>query len=248
MAAHGTMGDMTSWGWSAVEPWLQSVLPRNCAGCQRVGRLWCPACSVAVRSQRAALVPAPMGAPGIVAVAGEHRDLLRSAVLLHKSRHHAGVFADLVYLAAACLALVRAVLRALRGSPRHEGAHLALVPVPPSSPSAWRSPAGEVARSLAAGSVDVSCYDLLRSRRRRTAQKSLDAAGRARNVVGAFELNPRRSVRRHTEGTSGGAVAVLIDDVVTTGATLSQARMVVESAGFVVPAAIALTRTPGPSP
>lgn len=178
-----------------------------------------------------------MGVPGLLAVAGEHRDLLRAAVLLHKSRHHMGVFADLTYLAARAVALVRMLLPIVAGAPQWADEPLVLVPVPPSSPRAWRSPAGELARGVAAGSPSIGCVPLLRARRRRHHQKSLDAVGRARNVVDAFEA-------RAGPGTCHG-LAVLLDDVVTTGATLSQARRVVETAGYVVPAAVALTRTPG---
>ena len=231
---------MTALSWiSRAEPWLQSVLPRQCAGCQLVGRLWCPACSDAVRSHRGGLVPAPLGAPGLIAVVGEHRDLLRAAVLLHKSRHHAGVCSDLVFLAAQAVALVLALLPAVTGSGQRGLERIALVPIPPSSPRAWRSPAGELADRVAAGSSSVDYVPLLKARRRRRSQKSLDAAGRAHNVVGAFEASPGYAHR--------GGVAVLFDDVVTTGATMAQARRVVEQAGFTVPAAVALTRTPGPS-
>lgn len=192
-----------------------------------------------MRSQRSGLVPAPLGAPGLLAVAGEHRGLLRSAVLLHKSRHHGVVCADLIYLAAGALAVLRMVLPALMGAPLAGRHDIALIPVPPSSPRVWRSPAGELARGLATGSASVHYVPLLRARRRRRAQKSLDAAGRARNVVDAFESLAGPGTRL--------GVAVLLDDVVTTGATLAQARRVVERAGYVVPAAVAIARTPGPS-
>lgn len=225
---------------SRFEPWLQAVLPRSCSGCRRVGRSWCSTCSAAVRSEHYGLVPAPPGAPGILAVAGEHRDLLRSAVLLYKARHQSAVYADLLQLAARSLALVRLVLPALVGHMSASHRKLALVPVPPSSPRAWRSPAGELAEGLAAGGSGVEALPVLRSRGRRHSQKSLDATRRARNVIGAFEV--RTPVSGH------GMLAVLIDDVVTTGATMGQARMVLERAGFTVPAAVALTRTPGPGP
>lgn len=221
-----------------MEPLLHAVLPRRCAGCDQVGRLWCQACSASLRSRRAGLVPPPLGAPTLLAVAGEHRELLRSAVLLHKSRHHGGVCGDLIFLAAQALALIRMVLPAVMGRARTPGADVALVPVPPSARRAWRSPAGEVAAGVAAGAIGVRYAPILRSRRRRQAQKSLDAAARARNMTGAFGAAVRPDMPT--------GIAVLIDDVVTTGATLTEARSVVESVGFTVPAAVALTQTPGP--
>lgn len=197
-------------------------------------------------------MPAPPGAPGLLAVAGEHRNLLRAAVLLHKNRRHAGVFSDLLGLAAQSLAVLRTVLPIITAGPGTPDDPLVLIPVPPSSPRAWRSPAGELARGLAASSRSVECLTLLRARHRRHTQKSLDAAGRARNVVGAFEFagGSPPSIGAGQAGRGGirrqAVQAVLIDDVVTTGATLAQARTIMEKAGFTVPAAIALTRTPGP--
>lgn len=173
-----------------------------------------------------------MGGPSLLAVVGEHRDVLRAAVLLHKARSHHTVRADLAALAAAALALAINATRALTG----RAEPLALVPVPPSSPVAWRSPAGEIAQLLAAASPGVQLASLISPRRRRAKQKSLDAAGRARNVTGAFRLRPHRLPL--------GQSVVLLDDVVTTGATLAAVSDLLHHAGFLVPAAVALSRTP----
>jgi len=67
--------------------------------------------------------------------------------------------------------------------------------------------------------------DLLSRRRRTVPQGGLGAAGRARNVKGAFRINPRFAVRLR------GARVVLIDDVYTTGATVEACARVLLRAG-----------------
>lgn len=64
-------------------------------------------------------------------------------------------------------------------------------------------------------------------------QRGLDARERARNVRGRMTARTR----------GGGRHAVLVDDVVTTGATFDEARRALDEAGFRVVAAIALAAT-----
>jgi len=63
-------------------------------------------------------------------------------------------------------------------------------------------------------------------------QAALDARARRRNVEGAFNLSPRRMLRRRQQWLEGRTV-VLIDDVRTTGATLDACAAVLKTAGAV---------------
>ncbi|WP_029010684.1 ComF family protein [Azospirillum halopraeferens] len=67
--------------------------------------------------------------------------------------------------------------------------------------------------------------DLLVRRRRTRSQGGLDRTGRQRNVAGAFALRPGRADR------VAGRTVVLVDDVLTTGATLSECARVLLRAG-----------------
>jgi ComF family protein len=67
--------------------------------------------------------------------------------------------------------------------------------------------------------------DLLVRRRRTPSQGGLDRAERRRNVRTAFAVHPRRS------GQVRGRAIVLVDDVMTTGATLSECARVLKRAG-----------------
>jgi predicted amidophosphoribosyltransferase len=97
-----------------------------------------------------------------------------------------------------------------------------LVPVP-TSPAARRArgdaPLVAVARAAVTdfGEREVRCADVLRLRRPVADQAGLDAAARARNLEHAM------TVRRPWESAVPGAVCLVVDDVLTTGATLLEA-------------------------
>jgi len=91
--------------------------------------------------------------------------------------------------------------------------------------------ARELARRVAA-LRSGTCADLLR--KRGSAQRGLDRAARL-TARGRFALRP---------GAAVPARAVLLDDVVTTGATLRDAARVLAAAGCAVLGAVVVARTP----
>jgi ComF family protein len=83
--------------------------------------------------------------------------------------------------------------------------------------------AAELARALSRRSA-VACDPCLLLRRRRTnSQGGLSAAGRRRNVAGAFALRQGADI--------AGRRILLVDDVFTTGATLNGCARVLKRAG-----------------
>lgn len=83
----------------------------------------------------------------------------------------------------------------------------------------------ELARAVARLAKSPLHTDLIIRHRRTIQQVGLNAAQRARNVEGAFRVDPKRLDRL------AGRRVVLIDDVLTTGATVSAAAKVLKRAG-----------------
>ena len=94
--------------------------------------------------------------------------------------------------------------------------------------------ARSAARALAVPGRPVRVLPLLRPSRRVGDQSGLDAAARAANLSGAFEVC--RQVPR-------GTCVVVVDDVVTTGATLAEARRALTAAGIRVHGAATVAAT-----
>jgi predicted amidophosphoribosyltransferase len=199
------------------------VLGRRCAGCTRPGVGLCRSCADALRHVPRPVIPtpAPAGLPQAFAVAN-YTGVARDVLLAHKE--HARIeLARPLGRALAC-SVVAAVAASEPPLPR-----LTLVPVP-SRAAVVRSrghdpllrTTRQAARALRAHGLDVEVSRCLRVRRRVADQAGLDASARATNVAGAFALRRRTRPKR---------AVVIVDDVITTGATLAEAARVLRSAG-----------------
>ena len=201
------------------------VLPRSCAGCGRPAPLLCSDCEAelgALVPARAAPSPCPPGLPR-TAAAGPYAAVLRSALLAHKERGR--------------LALAEPLGALLAGAVDRLGAGpVVLVPVP-SARAAVRQRGHDHALRLAAAAAARSglrAAPLLQPARRVADQSGLDAAERAANLQGALQA-------RHP---LDGLPVVVVDDVMTTGATLVEAARALREGGAAVRgcAVVAATR------
>lgn len=100
--------------------------------------------------------------------------------------------------------------------------------------------AWELARMLARETGLGARADLLLRMRPTDPQTGLDAASRRRNVRGAFVVPPARAVQL------AGRVVVLVDDVVTTGATAAEASRCLIRAGAAAVIVVAVARAAAP--
>ncbi len=223
----------------AWEEWLDVVLPRECAGCARPGVRWCPGCAGGLGSLVPRLEPSHDDELGLVAVGGSYEGLLKSAVLAHKRGPQPALRDSLSLLYARTLAVVAGVLRAA-GTWRPP---VLMVPVPPSARRPHRWPMVELAPSACRSSADVHVAPLLVPRRRRRPQKGLDAHERARNLSGAWWVDPAGL----PTAASGAprATMLVIDDVWTTGASLREAVACLRASGVAPVASIVLARAVG---
>ncbi|PYC66472.1 phosphoribosyltransferase [Streptomyces tateyamensis] len=211
-----------------LAPLLDLVLPAPCAGCAEPGGPLCPGCRARLARLAARRLdphPAPPGLPPVHACA-EYQDPLRQLLLAHKERGVLALAAPLGEL------LARAVLAALPGRPGAGGPPLLLVPMPSTRHAvrarghdATRRLARSAARRLRGHGLRCQVAPVLRPARRVADQAGLSAAERRANLHRALTVPPRL----HRPLT--GRQLLLVDDVVTTGATLAEAARALRAAG-----------------
>jgi predicted amidophosphoribosyltransferase len=140
-------------------------------------------------------------------------------------------------------ALGRAIARIVARNIRHPGMAW-LVPVPLASRRLHQrgyNQSAVIARALAADWHLPLAGTVLRRVRETPSQTELDPARRRANVAGAFSA--RKVPRSVKEGRGDAAPAViLVDDVLTTGATLAAAAVALAAAGWSTVGAVTFAR------
>jgi predicted amidophosphoribosyltransferase len=192
------------------------VLPRSCAGCGTPGRALCGSCapSSPVLLGRAALP---------IAAAGPYEDGLRRAVLAYKERGRRDLTAALAGLLAAAAALV--------AQP-----DVVLVPVPSARAAARRRGGDHVRRLARYAAIPLGLRAVAALELARQVHDSVGLGGHARSVNLADAMRARPP--------TAGAVAVVVDDIVTSGATLGEAARALHAAGWDVAGAAVVAATP----
>ncbi|WP_426595980.1 ComF family protein [Cellulomonas sp. McL0617] len=222
------------------------VLPVECAGCGRDDVAWCVRCAALVGGvpwrceNRAPRLDRLDGrGPLPVWTLADCTGDVRRAIIAWKDRGRADLTAP---LARAMADQAQRVAPALtRGVP------LLVVPAPSTAASRRRrggnlvdALAAAVASGLVAGGVPAEFAAVLH-RARGGDQVGLGARERAANLAGQVWVRGRR------RETVAGRPVVLVDDVLTTGATFAVSRRAVEQAGGRVVAGLTLASTPGPA-
>jgi predicted amidophosphoribosyltransferase len=200
---------------------LDLLVPSKCAGCGRSGQAWCPGCA---RLLGPPFAVRAAGQPPVYAL-GRYAGPVRAALLAYKERGHRELAEP---FGAAIAAGLRSIADGLAGRPqgprsgRPPGDGWWLVPAPSRAAQARRRGGdhvvrlAEVAAAELAGSGAVAAVaPALRLSAGARDSVGLDAAARVANLAG--RIRPRRSGL-----PPPGTGVVLIDDVLTTGATVTE--------------------------
>ncbi|QTG80642.1 ComF family protein [Arthrobacter crystallopoietes] len=237
------------------------VLPTDCVSCGAEDHTLCPPCRSRLRRATVRPYRAEDGAESLpfvgtdfaevlpVMAAGRYRHELSQAILAYKNQGRT----DLLHaLAPALAAAVHAAAHIDGGHPR-----VFLVPVPSRTSSRRRrgyDPLDLLLRRLERQQLLPPELSVLRAACVRSgiaglakgivpaaSQKSLGKSGRRSNVSSSMRIK-----RRYTASLQNRH-CILVDDVLTTGATLAELTRALHEAGAVVDAGVVVAATSAPS-
>ena len=207
---------------------LDAALPARCVGCGAEGRPLCTSCAPSLDARLEIEAGVPIGLPGDVPVPLLQLEWCSAFRGTTRAALHA-----IKYQGERRLAEPLGAALARRWARVGIGADL-LVHVPVHADRARQRgyDQAELIARVAARHLGLPSGSLLTRERATAAQFDLDRADRAANVAGAFTVR----------AALDGRWILLVDDVVTTGATLAACAVVLEAAGARAVSAITVAR------
>ncbi|WP_156685680.1 ComF family protein [Mycobacterium sp. Marseille-P9652] len=205
---------------------LDLILPVECGGCGAPSSRWCEACAaeLAVGCDEPHVVN-PRADPGVPVFAlGRYAGARRRAIVALKERGRGDLVGPLSR--ALALGVHRLVTWGLVETP------LTIVPAPTRRTAARRrggDPVTRVARAAVAAHPEIAVAPALRMRGLARDSVGLGTAARERNIAGRVALRGRPATE-----------VVVVDDIVTTGATAREAVRVLHAAGVDVAAVLVI--------
>lgn len=206
---------------------LDLFLPAECGGCGAPSTRWCDACAteLAVRPDEPHVVNPRIDAGVSVFALGRYANARRQAILALKEHGRADLVAPLAR--ALALGVHRLLSWGIVDTP------LTLVPAPTRRSAARRrggDPVTRLARAAVAQHPEISVAQALRIKALTRDSVGLGTAARERNIAGRVVLRgrpPRTDV-------------MVVDDIVTTGATARESVRVLQAVGVHVVAVLVI--------
>ncbi|MDT3767344.1 competence protein ComF [Gleimia hominis] len=214
-----------------ARPLLDLLLPTACAGCGRWDTPLCEACGNLARTHPRPHVLEEVGSPAVAALSlGKYDGPLRRVILTAK--HDSGARLD-NWLYHCGITLGAAAVERLDWA---GSAQVCVVPAPSKLRRRWQGMmvtpqvARAVAQTLRAMGVQAQMREVLALRVGQRTQSGRDAQTRRRGRHGAMFLRTPVGQRQ----------AIVVDDVITTGATIRECVRVLENSGVQVPLVLSL--------
>jgi predicted amidophosphoribosyltransferase len=196
---------------------LDLVLPLECGGCGAPSTRWCPACAqeLAVKPDQPHVIT-PRIDPGVPVLSlGRYAGSRREAIVAVKEHGRADLIAPLAVALRA--GLLRLLAWGVVGTP------LTIVPAPTRRSAARRrggDPVTRMAQTATAGMGGIEVVQALRLRGMVRDSVGLSSADRQRNIAGRVKIIKPVA-----------ANVLVVDDIVTTGATAAESVRVLHIAG-----------------
>jgi predicted amidophosphoribosyltransferase len=211
---------------------LDLMLPRQCGGCGAPATRWCAGCAaqLAVGPGEPRLASPRLDPQVPVFALGRYAGARRQAIIAVKERGRTDLIAPLASTLA--VALERLLSWRMLDLP------LTIIPAPTRRSAARRrggDPIGRIAVAASARHRGMSVAPALRMRALTRDSVGLGSGARERNIAGRVLLNRRRLPAAARRGD-----VVIVDDVVTTGATLAESVRVLRCGGVRVLAALVI--------
>ena len=213
---------------------LELVLPSSCPGCgassDRVRSPWCTPCAPIVKHRLVVPSPPPAGFP-ITVRTGEYTDLLRVGILAHKDGTRRDLGAD----------HARALASAIRWVGWERNA--VLVPVPSVSRARRRRGFDHTLDLARRASSHLSGSRVIRAVRANANAADHGGMTAAQRQSAPSALRPARSGTRAFQRIPPDSHVILVDDIATTGWTLTRAAAALRVVGVEVTGAVVVAST-----
>ena len=209
---------------------LDLILPLECGGCGAPSTRWCDACAaeLSVAADRPHVVSPRIDPQVPVFALGRYAGARRQAILAMKERGRGDLVAPLAR--AMAVGVHRLLVWGMVETP------LTIVPAPTRRSAARRrggDPVTRMALAAVAGHPEISVVRALRMTALARDSVGLSTSARERNVAGRVLLRGNRDKLL-------GSEVVVVDDVVTTGATARESVRILQTAGTPVAAVLTI--------